>query len=163
MTERIAIGAVSRTRASVHLERQLAASPDQVWAMWTDPERLGRWLAPVESGAPGPGATFVLRMEVDETATCTVQRWEPPRLLELTWDYTGERPSRFRLELRAEQGGTRLLLDHDRLDAADPVDYGAGWHTHLEALAARLADAPTPAFGELFRTLRAAYAAQLHD
>lgn len=161
--ERIPTGAVSRARAAVHLERLLDAPRDRVWALWTDPERLGRWLAPVERGVPGPGATFVLRMEADRTATCTVERWEPPRLLELAWDYSGEGPSRFRLELRAEHGGTRLLIDHDRLDAADPVEYGAGWHAHLELLAAHLAGAQAPAFDEVFLPLREAYAAQVQD
>lgn len=155
------LGAVSRSCSAVHLQRQLPAPPERVWAAWTDPERLGRWLAPVEHGAPGPGATFVLRMAPMQTATCTVTRWEPPRLLELVWDYTGEGPSRLRLELSGIDGGTRLALKHDQLEQTDdPVDYGAGWHAHLETLSADLTGEPPPVFEDIFPRLHAAYAAQ---
>ena len=161
MSEPTDPGAVSWTRAAVHLERRLSAAPRRVWAAWTDAGWLSRWLGPVERGVPGPGATFVLRMAAAETATCTVTRWEPPRLLELVWDYSGERPSRLRLELRAEDAGTHLVLDHDRLDGADgPLDYGAGWQAHLAVLAANLAGTPMPVFDKIFPPLRAAYAAQ---
>lgn len=161
MSERSDWGVFSPVEPAVHLERQLRASPVEVWAAWIDSERLSRWLAPIERGAPGPGATFVLHMAADETATCTVTRWEPPQLLELVWDYSGEGPSRFRLELWAEDGGgTHLVLDHDRLGDTDPLDYAAGWHAHLELLSAYLVGAPAPVFDEIFLPLRAVYAAQ---
>lgn len=164
MNERTDVGTVSRAGAAVHLERRLKASPDEVWVAWTDTERLSRWLAPVERGVPGPGATFVLRMTTEETATCTVTRWEPPRRLELTWDYTGEGPSRFRLEMRADGGGTHLTLDHDQLEAGDDlVGYGAGWHAHLEFLVAHLTGATAPVFEDIFPALREAYAARAQD
>lgn len=153
------LGSLSRTRTAVRLDRRLSASPVQVWAAWTDPVRLGRWLAPVESGAPGPGQTFVLRMAPRETATCTVTAWEPPRRLDLIWDYSGEGRSRFRLRLRGlDDGGTHVLLDHDRLHStSNLVEYAAGWHTHVEGLVAHLRGAPRPDFDPTFRSLHAAY------
>ncbi|GAA0911223.1 SRPBCC family protein [Nonomuraea longicatena] len=147
----------SLTRGAVHLDRVLKAPPARVWAMWTEPERLARWLGPVESGAPGPGATFTLGMEPGVRATCTVTAWEPERLLELDWHYPGEGDSRLRITLEPAEGGTRLVLDHDRLDDAGPVEYGAGWHTYLDLLAADLEERQAPRFDERFRELRAAY------
>jgi len=153
------LGTVSRERGSVHLERTIAAGLDDVWAAWTDPARMSAWLAPVEGSAPAAGATFRLRMTADETATCTVQAWEPPRLLELTWDYTGEGPSRLRLQLAAVDGGTRLVLDHDRLVHGDPAGYGAGWHAELDLLAAHLAGEPKPSFMPRYEELLPSYRA----
>jgi uncharacterized protein YndB with AHSA1/START domain len=127
------LGAVDRAAGTVRLERRLAASVDRVWAALTDPARLGDWLAPVESGAPGPDGVFVLRMNGDETATCTVTGWDPPHELRLTWDYTGEPASELVLRLEPVGDGTLLRLDHTRLDV-DVVQYGAGWHVHLDNL-----------------------------
>lgn len=161
MTARTAepLGAVSRSRGTVHLERTIAATLDRVWAAWTDPSVMGEWFAPVD-GVPGPGATFVLRMTADESATCTVQAWDPPRLFELTWDYTGEGASRLRVELsESDGGGTRLVLDHDRLFDADPAGYGAGWHAELELLQAHLDGRPKPQFTPRYEQLLPLYEA----
>lgn len=86
------LGHVDRAAGAVHLARHLPVPPHVVWAALTDPARLSAWLAPVESGAPGDGATFVIRMNPRETATCTVVGWDPPHELRLTWDYTDEGP-----------------------------------------------------------------------
>lgn len=152
-------GTVSRIRRAVHLERRLDVPRERVWTAWTDPERLERWLGPVESGVPADGATFVLRMADDEVATCAVHTWEPPHLLEITWTYTGEGPSRLRLQLHEVPGGTHLVLDHQLPEGADAVEYGAGWHVHLDSLTADLLGAPRAAFHEAFPLARAAYEA----
>jgi uncharacterized protein YndB with AHSA1/START domain len=131
------LGAVDRAAGTVHLERRLAAPAERVWAALTDPARLGAWLAPVESGAPGPGGAFVLRTNPDEVATCTVTGWDPPHELRLTWDYTGEPASELVLRLVPDGAHTLLRLDHTRLDV-DVVQYGAGWHVHLGNLAVHL-------------------------
>ncbi|WP_052668564.1 SRPBCC family protein [Nitriliruptor alkaliphilus] len=134
------LGTVDRDAGAVHLERVLSVPPHEVWAALTDPARLRAWLGHVIEGRPGPAARFVLRMDDQETATCTVTTWDPPRELGLTWDYTGEGPSVLRLGLVDIGGGTRLTLDHERLPV-DPVQYGAGWHAHLDALDGHLTGA----------------------
>jgi uncharacterized protein YndB with AHSA1/START domain len=131
------LGAVDRAAGTVHLERRLAAPAERVWAALTDPARLGDWLAPVESGAPGPGGAFVLRMNPDEVAACTVTGWDPPHELRLSWDYTGEPASELVLRLVPDGAQTLLRLDHTRLDV-DVVQYGAGWHVHLDNLVVHL-------------------------
>jgi uncharacterized protein YndB with AHSA1/START domain len=121
----------------VRLERTLPVPPHQVWDALTDPARLHAWLAPVEDGRPGPDATFTLRMNDQETATCTVTTWDPPRELRVHWDYTGEGLSELRFRLDDLGGATRVVLAHTRiLDTV--VRYGAGWHVHLDNLAGHL-------------------------
>lgn len=157
------LGTVDRAEGAVHLERTLPAPIADVWAALTDPPRLSAWLGDVVEGEPGPGATFVLQVEDDERVVCTVHAWQPPDELVLTWDYTGEGPSRLRIGLTTAGAGTRLTLDHERL-AVDPVQYGAGWHLHLDVLAAHLgedaaADLRGPRFAATYRELHRRYAA----
>lgn len=132
------LGAVNSATGTVHLERRLTAPVARVWDALTDPARLGDWLAPVESGAPGPDERFVLRMNADETATCTVFGWDPPHEMRLSWDYTGEPASELTLRLQTDGDGTLLRLDHTVI-TVDVVQYGAGWHVHLDNLDVHLA------------------------
>jgi uncharacterized protein YndB with AHSA1/START domain len=149
---------VDTAAGAVRLERTLPAPRDQVWEALTDPARLHAWLAPVQEGRPGPGRTFVLRMNESDTATCTVTDWNPPHELGLLWDYTGEGPSELRLRLADLGGQTRLTLSHTRV-LATAVRYGAGWHIHLDNLAAHLADAERTASGCAGDEFMAAYLA----
>ena len=56
----------------------------------------------------------------------------------MMWDYTDEGPSELSLQLsELGAGQTRLILEHTRI-AADAVQYGAGWHVHLDNLAVHL-------------------------
>lgn len=141
----------------MHLERTFDAPTERGWLTWTDPARLRRWLGAVEEGAAGEGATFVIRMDIDATATCFVTAWSPPRLLELTWDYTGEGRSRLQVELTAQGDRTVLRLDHGQLPADSATGYGAGWQLYLDALAADLRGDPAPDFARTFPRLLAAY------
>lgn len=158
-------GTVDRATGSVRLERILPAPPHDVWEALTDPRRLGSWLAPVHHGAPGPDATFVLAMNDAEAATCTVTAWEPPQRLQIRWDYTGEGASELSFALADEDGRTRLVLRHTRIPA-DPVQYGAGWHVHLDHLADHLdgtevnvAGCDDSAFLAAYRAVEPRYAA----
>lgn len=152
------LGAVDSAAGTVHLERRLAAPVERVWDALTDPARLGDWLAPVESGAPGPDGHFVLRMNADETARCTVVAWDPPRGMCVTWDYTGEPVSELALRLEPDGDGTLLRLDHTRI-AVDVVQYGAGWHVHLDNLEVHLAGGNARAEGCSGATFLAAWEA----
>jgi uncharacterized protein YndB with AHSA1/START domain len=102
---------VSDGRCELRLTRRYAASPSEVWQALTDRESIARWLA------PEPG------VEVREV--------EAERILELDWQPEGEEPSVVRLELRAEGGGTVLVLDHGRIEAALGMRYMRLWTDRL--------------------------------
>ena len=93
--------------ASVRLTRRYAASPEEIWAAITEPESVARWL-----GRPIPGEARVI---------------EPQRVLELDWRPDGEPPSVVRFDISAVEGGTRLVLEHSRLDERTCMRYGAAW------------------------------------
>lgn len=155
--------------AAIVLERDLAAPPSRVWAMWTDADRFASWYGP-------PGATIVVR-ELDpvvggprhvgmELATpdgpMTMwfvgehRRVDEPHVLAYTESIANEdgevldptamgmppdhpRVTVVTVELAASDGGTHLVLTHAGVPAGSPGEQG--WSAALDALADVLAAA----------------------
>jgi uncharacterized protein YndB with AHSA1/START domain len=111
----------------VREERSIAAAPDVLWPLVSDPARLPEWFALAErvevlAGPDGKGQRRrqhghwgKKRSEVDQVIT----RWEPPRAL--AWRHEAERldgkpaprfaaTTEFTIELVAAEGGTRVTL-----------------------------------------------------
>lgn len=128
-------------RCGVRFERRYDASTEELWSALTEPERLGRWLADVAELELRVGGRFLLRwQESDGTQETdgTILALDPGRLIELNWTYPGEPDSVARFELRPDGDGTILVLDHRGLPPGSIAGYGAGWHSHLDSLAAHL-------------------------
>ena len=143
---------------AVRLERVIAASPDEVYRAWLDPDLLRRWLA--------PGGITVERAEIEARVGGRYRIWHAAsgvevggfecEIVELVaneriafrWGFVGpERTagpvydSLLTITLRAVSGGaTALTLVHERLDdlaaamphVADKVRIG--WELVLEKL-----------------------------
>ena len=109
----------------------------------------------MERGKPADGE-FVLRMNSRETAACTVITWNPHTELRVTWDYTDEAPSELSFQLSEVGGQTLLTVEHTQI-TADSVQYGAGWHVHLDRLASRLFGEQGTAYGCAGEDFLAAY------
>lgn len=93
------------------------------------------------------GGRIELRFEPGtDVAQGEVTAYAPPRLFEFTWNESrGERPdSLVRFELEAAGDQTRFVLTHTRLTAGEIPGFGAGWHQHLELLAAACRGQPRP-------------------
>ena len=128
-------------RCGVRFERRYDASPEELWSALTEPDRLRRWLADVAELDLRVGGRFLLRwQESDGTQETdgTILALDPGRLIELNWTYPGEPDSVARFELRPDGDGTILVLDHRGLPPGSIAGYGAGWHSHLDSLAAHL-------------------------
>ena len=97
---------------SLRLTRRYAEPPAEVWRALTEPDSLERWLRP---GFPVP------QREV-----------EPQRVLELDWRPPGEEPSVVRIELSPAGGGTKLVLDHARIEATSGMQAMRFWFVALE-------------------------------
>lgn len=129
-------------RCGVRFERRYDAKPEELWSALTEPERLGRWLADVAELELRVGGRFLLRWgdgDDNQETDGTILALEPGRVLELNWTYPGEPDSVARFELRPDGDGTILVLDHRGLPPDAIAGYGAGWHSHLDSLAAHLA------------------------
>lgn len=150
------IGA-GRARAAL-IRLRYDATIEDVWAAFTEPNRLNRWFLEVR-GDLRPGGRFELR----GNASGEILRCEPPRLLAVTWVY-GDRPVD-EVELRLSPGdnaGTILELEHatvsglvewqgQKLDVIPGV--GSGWELPLTfALPAYLrGDLPDAPAAEWFK------------
>ena len=144
-------------RMGVRFERTLDAPPAEVWAALTDPALLERWLAAATVDAR-PGGVVSLRFDDGHMEGGRILEFRPPRVLEYAWTFPSEPDSVVRFELEdAGDGRTRLVLDHRQLSPDSGPGYGAGWHSHLEALDAVLAGTAPGDWQARYEHLRPAY------
>ena len=114
--------------------RTYAASPDEVWAAITDPDRIPRWFLPVSGDLRLGG-----RYQLEGQAGGDITACEPPRHLAVTWEYGGE-VGWVDVRLEPDPAGTRLRLEHaahvggDRWDEYGPGAVGVGWDLVLVGL-----------------------------
>jgi uncharacterized protein YndB with AHSA1/START domain len=162
---------------TLHLDRLLPGPIDRVWSFLVDGELRAGWLAggPIEprvGGAvclrfhnnaltgrsddlppakyAGAGGPFELRG--------TVTAFEPPHLLAYTWNEDSEAPSHVRFELTPAGAQVRLQITHTLVaTTAARLSFAAGWQTHVEIMAARLAGARPAPFWARHSALEAAY------
>ena len=143
-------------RVDLRYERRYPHPIETIWAALTEPERLNDWLgrARVEPHVGGRYELFIDRLR---PMTGRILTWEPPRLLEFSWD-TGDAPaSMVRCELAPDGDGTRLLLLHK---GAGYVWIGLvlpGWHACLERLEGLLSGQVQPSSMTRWRELQSIY------
>jgi uncharacterized protein YndB with AHSA1/START domain len=139
---------------AIRLERLLDAPVDKVWRYLTESELRSQWFMGGTDAAAG--GEFELLNDHDalsdedvpypenyaefkgKTWTEKVIRFEPPRLLETT--FQGGENGTVTYELLPEDDRTRLVLTHSGI--VSPVgaqDFGSGWNSHLTVLQERLA------------------------
>jgi uncharacterized protein YndB with AHSA1/START domain len=125
--------------AAVRFERRYAASARELWSALTDADRMRRWLGAAVSIEGRVGGAVRLRWDSGDEMRGVITAFEPGRLLEYTWcEPALGVESVVRFELRAEPSGTVLVLEHTQVPADQRAGFGAGWHGHLDALAAAL-------------------------
>jgi uncharacterized protein YndB with AHSA1/START domain len=159
--------------ATLTLERLLPGSIDRVWAYLTESDLRKQWLAagtmemrlgaPVElvwrnnelSDPPGHkpegfGDEHRLESEITEL--------DPPFRLGISWGSTGG--VTFQLEPVGDM--VRFTVTHRRIpDRSTMLNVSAGWHAHVDVLAARLAGEEPGPFWDHWSGLKAEYAQRL--
>jgi uncharacterized protein YndB with AHSA1/START domain len=119
---------------TVRFERVLPAPAERVWWFLSEREGMSAWLADGDL-EPRAGGRLELRWEEGEVQRGEVTRWEPPRVLEYTWNVGGEE-SVVRYELTPRGDRTLLVLTHTRLAPNRLAGYAAGWDAHVLMLVA---------------------------
>ena len=153
MTERLAPDAygVLTEPATLKIQRLLPGPIERVWAYLTESELRRQWLAAGQMEMKA-GTPFELVWRNDELSNPSGQRppgfsgehrmqsriteFDPPRKLAIAWTGSGD------VSFELEPKGNEVLLTviHRRLpDRATLLKVGAGWHMHLDILAARAA------------------------
>jgi uncharacterized protein YndB with AHSA1/START domain len=133
-------------------ERVYDTDPADLWDAISNPERLPRWFLPVEGELKLGG-----RYQLVGNAGGTITRCEPPKALDVTWEFGG-RVSWVSVRLSPEGEGTRLVLEHIVL-ASDvdehwktygPGATGVGWDLTLVGLGQHIASGGAPVDPQAF-------------
>jgi uncharacterized protein YndB with AHSA1/START domain len=125
-------------------EIAVRASADAVYAMFTDPAQLVRWIGIRALLEPRPGGQF--RFELMEGEFCSGRYVElvPGRRVVFTWGWeSGALPvvpgsTTVEVDLEERDGVTHVRLTHRGLDAAMRRMHAEGWSRYLPVLAAVL-------------------------
>ena len=128
----------------VEHEIRIAAEPETVFAFFTDPERIVRWMGIGATLDPRPGGVFSLNTMADFFLDGTFVAVEPPRRVAFTWGYR-ESPDEQRnpfppgsstveVELVPDGEATIVRLTH-RLPAQLAHFHAMGWENYLGRLA----------------------------
>ena len=122
--------------ATVTFERHFEQPIADVWRALTEPSDLKGWLAESTVDLRVGGAIEV-RFD-DATMNGVITDLDPPRLIAYSWHEGTDRESHVRFDLSEDAAGTTLRLVHVRLDPDSATGFAAGWHHHLELLAAHV-------------------------
>jgi uncharacterized protein YndB with AHSA1/START domain len=121
--------------ASVHVEAQ----PERVFAYFTDPEAIVRWMGDYALLDATPGGEFA----VDINGVPVRGRYlevQPPHRLLISWGHAGSErlpPGASTVEVlfTAAAGGTDVEIVHRGLPEPDAVGHARGWRHFLDRLA----------------------------
>ena len=126
---------------AVEASRTYSTDPEDLWDALTNPERLPRWFLPVHGDLELGG-----RYQLEGNAGGLITRCDPPRALELTWEFDGN-VSWVRVRLEELDGGTRMVLVHTfpKDEASEkqwatygPGATGVGWDLSIACLGLHL-------------------------
>jgi uncharacterized protein YndB with AHSA1/START domain/predicted Ser/Thr protein kinase len=143
---------VSRTPAStIRLEQYVAAQPEQVFGVWTEPSQMSDWYAPSDDFGPTVGEVdlqvggqyrvgMLLPGQTDPRfVSGQYCRVDSPRSLSFTWAWeplkTGWNETQVTLEFLPNGEGTQVVLTHERFrDEPDRNSHAQGWQGCLNRL-----------------------------
>jgi uncharacterized protein YndB with AHSA1/START domain len=143
-------------RVELKFERRLNHPPEKVWRALTDSKELAHWFPARIEGAREAGAELRFLFEEGAPMTGRISVFDPPRVLEYTWE-----GDLLRWELRPEGTGCLLLFTTVPADRANVARDATGWHFCLDNLEAAVDGNPAAGFDkERFSALNAEYAAR---
>jgi uncharacterized protein YndB with AHSA1/START domain len=137
------------SRPSLTLKRRIDATPEKVYAAWTDPEKIARWFAPAEVKAGSVRAEVDLRVggryrisfegaDGEYSQVDGVYREVTPNTriaFSWAWHSTPERESQVTVSLQPDGGGTLLTLHHEQFfDEAARDGHARGWNALFDKL-----------------------------
>ena len=136
--------------ATLRIERLLPGTRERVWEYLTQSDLRRQWMAAGDM-EEGEGSSFELVWRNDELTDPPGERpagfgdehrmqsriveYDPPRKLTITWSGSGN----VSFELAQRGDDVLLTVIHRRLpDRSSLLMHAAGWHIHLDILAARM-------------------------
>jgi uncharacterized protein YndB with AHSA1/START domain len=138
-------------KPSVTLKRHINGKPEQVFAAWTDPQKIVRWFGPQQTLLDTVkaeldvrvGGKFWVRFNTGDgdfhKVGGTYREVFPHTRLQFSWAWhsTPERESLVTVTIREDGDGSMLTLLHEQFfDQAAADGHKRGWTGTLEKLAA---------------------------
>ena len=134
----------------LYLERLIAAPPERVFTLWTDPALLVKWWGPEGYDIPThaldirPGGVWRTTIRSPEGKLQTVsgvyRLIEPPRRLVFTWAWEDEKGARgheteVAVSFAPAPGGTKLTLVQKEFATAESrAQHERGWRSTFNCL-----------------------------
>lgn len=137
------------TKPSLTLKRRIKAPPSQVFAAWTDPQKIVHWFGPNETVAGSvraqmdvrAGGKYQMNFRTEDGESHQVggvyREVVPNSRLVFTWAWhsTPERESLVTVTVAADGDGTILTLHHEQFFDQQARDgHERGWTGTLEKL-----------------------------
>ena len=144
----------AETTATLRVTRLIKAPRERVFAAWTTPADLLKWLGPETCRATSAkldlreGGRYQYQIKSDQgdlQVNGTFREVKPPSRLDYTWAWSGNPAMEFgetlvTVEFIDRNGATEVQLTHDKLPDAEQRDgHNHGWNGSLDKLEALLA------------------------
>jgi uncharacterized protein YndB with AHSA1/START domain len=134
---------VTAERIAVEREILIAASPETVWQLLTDPDQATRWMGLAVTFDLRPGGLYRVEVLPGRTARGEFLEIDPPRRLVHTWGWepgsgspVSPGSTTVEFELIPHGAGTRLRVRHHGLPNVEAgASHAHGWDHYFERLA----------------------------
>lgn len=127
------------------IERTYRARIEDVWASFTEPERVVRWYGIID-GVQSPGSTITITMTAEEgapTEQARIIECDPPRKFLIETAGMGD-PWQLQVELEEIGDQTKMTFTQRLSDDLDTADIGPGWEFYADRHDAAFNDNPMP-------------------
>ena len=135
------------------ISRTYPTDVEDLWDALTSIERIPRWFLPITGGLREGG-----HYQLEGNAGGTVQRCEPPKSFDATWEFAGD-VSWIEVSVTPDGEGARFTLDHitrggEHWDLYGPAATGIGFEMGILGLALHLrtGEAIDPQLGMQWQT-----------
>jgi uncharacterized protein YndB with AHSA1/START domain len=131
--------------AAVVVRRTIAASAEDIFDAWLDPEALAAWMRPgtirstVAKVEPRVGGRYEIVMQGEEGAIPHSGEYrviDRPKRLVFTWHspYAGPAETLVTVDFLRAAKGTEVVVTHEQLPAEARASHSRGWTSGLEHL-----------------------------
>ncbi|NNG02913.1 MAG: SRPBCC domain-containing protein [Inquilinus sp.] len=132
---------MSGQTGAVRREMFIEAAPATIFAFFTDPEKMARWMGVSHQLDPRPGGLFLVDVHHGNVARGEFKEVTPNSRVVFSWGWDGEGStvppgsSQVAIDLTPRDSGTLLVLTHSGLPEKSVAPHTEGWNHYIGRLA----------------------------